>query len=151
MKLLWETNPEGNLISPNLYETKKLVSKLGLKHKKIDCCMNGCMLYYKDNEDGRHYKFYRIPWYKEPRWGEKRYKEVPMERMYFLPFIPGLKGYMLLSDRLNTWDGIMKIDNKKRYYVTHLMEKYGSIFDKNISWFCFWYSKCLVGLMCKWV
>ena len=59
MKLLQETNPEGNLVPPNLYETKKLVSKLGLGHKKIDCCLNGCMLYYKDDEGERHCKFCR--------------------------------------------------------------------------------------------
>ena len=47
MKLLQETNPKGNLVPPNLHETKKLVSKFGLGHKKINCCINGCMLYYR--------------------------------------------------------------------------------------------------------
>ncbi|XP_058726512.1 pathogenesis-related protein 1-like [Vicia villosa] len=37
------------------YEAKKLVSKLGLKVRKIDCCINGCMLFYGnefDTQDG---------------------------------------------------------------------------------------------------
>ena len=33
------------------YEAKQLVSKLGLGVKRIDCCINGCMLFY-DNEFG---------------------------------------------------------------------------------------------------
>ena len=97
MKLLQETNPEENLVPPNLYEMKKLVSKLGLGHKKIDCCLNGCMLYYKDDMGERHCKFCGAPRYKEPRQGRQgrqgrdRYKEVPLKRMYYLPLIPRLQ------------------------------------------------------------
>ena len=36
MILLKEINPEGNLIPPNIYEIRKLVSKLNFKQKKID-------------------------------------------------------------------------------------------------------------------
>ncbi|XP_059292245.1 uncharacterized protein LOC132045694 [Lycium ferocissimum] len=44
------------LVDPNLeipenyYKAKRLVSKLGLSSMRIDCCENGCMLYYKDDE-----------------------------------------------------------------------------------------------------
>ncbi|PKU63664.1 hypothetical protein MA16_Dca016030 [Dendrobium catenatum] len=44
-----ETNPTGNLIPSDLYRIKKLVSKLGITATKINCCINGCMLYYKDD------------------------------------------------------------------------------------------------------
>ena len=40
MMLLKEINPMGNLVSLNIYETKKLVSKLSLTYKKIDYCIN---------------------------------------------------------------------------------------------------------------
>ncbi|PKU74939.1 hypothetical protein MA16_Dca020711 [Dendrobium catenatum] len=43
--LLKETNPTDNLIPTDLYRTKKLVFKLNLTYTKIDCCVNGCMLY----------------------------------------------------------------------------------------------------------
>ena len=91
MKLLQETNPKGNLILLKLYETKKLVSKLGLGHKKIYCYLNECMLYYKEDEDKRHWKFSGTPRYKESRQGRQRYKEVCWTRMYFLLLIPKLQ------------------------------------------------------------
>ena len=34
------------------YETKRLVSMLGLDAKKIDCCVSGCILFY-DNDSGK--------------------------------------------------------------------------------------------------
>ncbi|GAU50134.1 hypothetical protein TSUD_408660 [Trifolium subterraneum] len=45
-KLLFEDN-----LPKSYYDAKKLVSKLGLQVKKIDCCVQGCMLFY-DNEFG---------------------------------------------------------------------------------------------------
>jgi len=45
-----ETHPTGNLIPKNFYRVKKLVTKLGLTAKKIDCCVDGCMLFYTDEE-----------------------------------------------------------------------------------------------------
>ena len=64
--LLEETNPKGNIVPPNVYETKKLVSKLGLKQKKIYCCFNGCMLYYISDEAKKSCKFCGVTCYKEP-------------------------------------------------------------------------------------
>ena len=66
MMLLKETNPKGNLVPLKFYEIKKSVSKLGLGKKKIDCCINGCILYYKCNDKKRTCKFYGAPRYKEP-------------------------------------------------------------------------------------
>ena len=43
--------PKENLMPSNFYITKRMVSKLGLGYQKIDCYINGCMLYYKDNVD----------------------------------------------------------------------------------------------------
>jgi hypothetical protein len=46
---------DATLVKDNLptsyYDAKRLVSKLGLKVEKIDCCVQGCMLFY-DNEFG---------------------------------------------------------------------------------------------------
>ena len=46
-----EIMPRENLMSSNFYRTKRTVSKLGLGYQKIDYCINGCMLYYKDKVD----------------------------------------------------------------------------------------------------
>ena len=57
MMLLKETNPKRNFILLNTYKTKKLVSKLGLRYKKINYCINGYILYYKGDENGEVINF----------------------------------------------------------------------------------------------
>ena len=46
---------------------KKIVGKLGLTAEKIDCCPNGCMLYYKDDLGLRECKLCHHPRYKTKR------------------------------------------------------------------------------------
>uniref|UniRef100_A0A2C9VG05 Transposase-associated domain-containing protein n=1 Tax=Manihot esculenta TaxID=3983 RepID=A0A2C9VG05_MANES len=43
--------PEGNLLPDNFYNTKKMMSTLGLGHTKIDVCVNNCILYFQENID----------------------------------------------------------------------------------------------------
>ena len=43
-----ETLPPNNLVPEDYYKAKKIVSKLGLTTKKIDCCVNSCMLFYTE-------------------------------------------------------------------------------------------------------
>ncbi|XP_072071887.1 uncharacterized protein [Arachis hypogaea] len=50
VKATKEVMPKDNLLLSNFYEAKKLVSKLGMESNKIDCCINGCMLYYKEDD-----------------------------------------------------------------------------------------------------
>lgn len=40
---------EDEKLPKNLYEAKKMVSRLGLGYEKIDVCVNNCILYYKMN------------------------------------------------------------------------------------------------------
>ena len=42
-------------------EQKIIVKKLGLSYKKINCYLNGCMLYYKDGEKMTQCKFRHSP------------------------------------------------------------------------------------------
>ena len=49
MKMLLDATPIKDNLPKSYYEAKRLVSKLGLESKWIDCCSNGCMLFY-DNE-----------------------------------------------------------------------------------------------------
>ncbi|KAL1371645.1 hypothetical protein AAHE18_01G148200 [Arachis hypogaea] len=67
---------------------EKLVSKFGMKSNKIDCCINGCMLYYKEDDIPRkECKFCHSPRYKIGKKG----KQVPLKRMHYLPLIPRLR------------------------------------------------------------
>jgi hypothetical protein len=48
-QMLADVCPTKQCFPQNNYQATKLVSKLGLKARKIDCCVNGCMLYYKED------------------------------------------------------------------------------------------------------
>ncbi|XP_060203382.1 uncharacterized protein LOC132631715 [Lycium barbarum] len=81
------------LVDPNLQipvnynKTKRLVSKLGLSSYRIDCCENGCMLYYKDDVGLESCKFYGKARFKRARSG----KRVAFKAMHYLPLILRLK------------------------------------------------------------
>ena len=89
--LMKETLPADNTIPQDFYRTKKLVSKLGLTAEKIDCCINGCMLYYGEQSEDKQCKFCGAGRYKPRSRADSKHKEVPMKRMHYLPLIPRLK------------------------------------------------------------
>lgn len=64
-QLMKDSNPPDNKIPLNYYQAKKLISGLGLTSQKIDCCVNGCMLYYKADINMTECKFCHEPRYKE--------------------------------------------------------------------------------------
>ena len=51
VQLMGDTISKKNTMVSNFYQAKRLMQKLGLGYLKIDCCPNGCMLYYKENLD----------------------------------------------------------------------------------------------------
>ncbi|XP_057445010.1 uncharacterized protein LOC130737272 [Lotus japonicus] len=92
MALMKETHPEGNVIPEDYYRAKKIVSKLGLTAKKVDCCDKGCMLFYTDEDMKlKHCKFCGGPRYHRKKVGRDNYKEVLVKRMHYLPLILRLK------------------------------------------------------------
>ncbi|KAI5396620.1 hypothetical protein KIW84_023799 [Lathyrus oleraceus] len=68
-KMMLDATPTKDNLPTSFYDAKRLVSKLGLEVRKIDCCTNGCMLFY-DNEFGTNdgsleeCKFCKSPRYK---------------------------------------------------------------------------------------
>jgi hypothetical protein len=85
-----DVHPYPDLLPSTYYQTNKVVSKLGLEAIKIDCCTNGCMLYYGNDVNYRECKFCNHPRYR-PRKLNSKSKEVPFKRMHYLPLIPRLK------------------------------------------------------------
>ncbi|PKI79285.1 hypothetical protein CRG98_000299 [Punica granatum] len=88
-KLLGEIVSGEHSLSKDYYEAKKIVSKLGLVKYKIDCCKNGCMLYYKNEAKVTAFNFYGSSQYMERfarAWDSC--KRVPVKRMHYLPIIP---------------------------------------------------------------
>ena len=89
--MLIDVAPKNNCIPKNYYEVKKVVSTLGLKTEKIDCCEAGCMLYYKEDIDLTECKFCHLPRYLPPKGQQGRYNNIPKKRMFYLPIIPRLQ------------------------------------------------------------
>ena len=87
--LMKETHPSGNLIPKDFYSARKLISKLGLNAERIDCCVNGCML-FRDNET-LHCSFCGEARYLVKTNGRGRTKQIPVKRLIYLPLIPRLK------------------------------------------------------------
>ena len=73
----------------DLYRTKKLVSKLGLKSEKIDCCINDCMLFYKDFSEDLECKYCGASRFKPL--SRKQRKKIPQKRLFYLPITPRLQ------------------------------------------------------------
>ncbi len=79
------------------YEAKQLVAKLGLGVKRIDCCVNGCMLYYNNEfgvSDGAllECKFCQEPRYRATKNSRSSgRKPIPRKSMFYLPIIPRLQ------------------------------------------------------------
>ncbi|KAK2361949.1 hypothetical protein QL285_087052 [Trifolium repens] len=94
-KPLFEDNHDD--LPKNYYEAKQLVAKLGLEVKRIDCCVNGCMLYYNNEfgvSDGAllECKFCQEPRYRVTRNSRaSRRKPIPRKAMFYLPIIPRLQ------------------------------------------------------------
>ncbi|XP_045801466.1 uncharacterized protein LOC123895249 [Trifolium pratense] len=79
------------------YEAKQLVSKLGLGVKRIDCCVNGCMIFYTNefgvcDGDLLECKFCEEPRYRQTKNSRSSSrKPVPRKTMFYLPIVPRLQ------------------------------------------------------------
>ncbi|GJZ67548.1 hypothetical protein Tco_0630788, partial [Tanacetum coccineum] len=91
MQAIKEFIPRSTMCS-NYYESKKMVSQLGLGYLKIDCCPNGCMLYYGKKNEGLD-KCYRCDHarYKPKEQGSLNGKDISYKYMHYLPLIPRLQ------------------------------------------------------------
>ena len=95
-KLILDLTQPNNPLPNNYYEAKKLVSKLGLEYKKINCCVNGSMLFY-DNNNGKNdssllqCKYCGQPRYRTKHPEQRQKKPIPLKSMFYLPIIPRLQ------------------------------------------------------------
>ncbi|XP_062174596.1 uncharacterized protein LOC133879844 [Alnus glutinosa] len=56
LEILNKMLPSDASLPKNTYEVKKYMRKLGLGYEKIPVCVNGCMLFWKDNENAENCK-----------------------------------------------------------------------------------------------
>jgi len=94
-KIYLDLTSPNNSLAKNYYEAKRLVSKLGLKYKKIECYVIRCMLFY-DNDNGKNdvslleCKFCGQTRYQIINPGRRQTKPIPLKSMFYLPIIPRL-------------------------------------------------------------
>lgn len=95
-KMLQDVTPFKELLPKSYDDAKRLVSKLGLGAKRIDCCPNGCMLYY-GSQSGTNdsaleeCKFCQTPRYRVQSSDHSKRKPVLAKAMFYLPIIPRLQ------------------------------------------------------------
>ncbi|XP_004494055.1 uncharacterized protein [Cicer arietinum] len=89
--MLVDVCPFKDSLPKKIYQAKKLVTMLGLKSEKIDCCVKGCMFYYKDNSANIECRFCHEPRYvpRKPEIGN--HKDIPVKRMLYMSITPKLK------------------------------------------------------------
>lgn len=92
-ELMKEIVPEPNRIPANFYRSKKLMRGMGLPVEKIDCCKNGCMIYWGEDVQLSACKICGHARFKTTRkGGSKRQKtSIPYKRMFYFPLTPRLK------------------------------------------------------------
>ncbi|KAL0292519.1 UNVERIFIED_CONTAM: hypothetical protein Sangu_2529700 [Sesamum angustifolium] len=90
------------------YSTKKLVKNLGLPVEKIHVCKNGCMLYWKDDVDLEHCKFYGDGRYNPAQGRDSHQKKYPYVVFRYLPLTPHLQRLYSLraTAEHTTWHAI---------------------------------------------
>lgn len=91
IQLCKETWPADNRMPPNYYRTKKMVKSLGLSYEKIDCCVKGCMLFYKADINEKVCRFCNEERYLLKKTSYNKVKEVSRKRMWYLPLAPRLQ------------------------------------------------------------
>ncbi|WVZ21047.1 hypothetical protein V8G54_008369 [Vigna mungo] len=95
-KIINMEHPSNQVCLRHTTMQKKCVSKLGLQSQRIDCCVDGCMLFY-DNEYGKNdgalleCKICGKPRYQPRKTGASTTKQVPVKSMFYLPLIPRLQ------------------------------------------------------------
>lgn len=86
--LMKDMCPEDNKMTDNFYRTRKLLDGLELPHHKIDVCVNGCMLFWKENKDLTECSFCKERRYKTLRANGNR---SPKSVLTYLPIAPRLQ------------------------------------------------------------
>jgi hypothetical protein len=107
INLIIDLIPSNHKMPKDLYQSKKIVSDLGMKYKKIDVCEDNCMLFWKEYEAATHCQ----------KCGNSRYAEVLKEdgatfatkvaviQLRYMPITPRLKRLFLTPEtaKLMLW------------------------------------------------
>jgi hypothetical protein len=100
LSLISNVLPSNHKMLKDMYQSKKLLSALGMEYKKIDACKDNCMLFYKEHKDEmkclKHGKSRFIEAINED--GEKVATKVAHKQLRYMPLTPRMK-WLFLSKK----------------------------------------------------
>ncbi|RDY10871.1 hypothetical protein CR513_04544, partial [Mucuna pruriens] len=101
VQLMGKMMPKGNRMVTNLYYVMKLVQILGLGCLQIDCCPNGCLLYFIENSDKTVIKCFVCKTNQYMSITKRGFHmNISIKKMWYFPLIPRLK--LLYSSIITT-------------------------------------------------
>ena len=89
--LMKDTCPSKSGISKNYHQQFRKVRDLGMDIQEINCCPNGCMLYYKQVEGLSACKFCGHARQLPKKSNQRGHKDVLYSKIHYLPLIPRLQ------------------------------------------------------------
>jgi ferredoxin-like protein FixX len=101
VKLISDILLKPHKVPKDMYQSKKMMSALGLKYKRIDICPDSCMLLWKEHANEKkclecgQSRFIKVV----TQDGEKVMMEVVQKQLHYFPITPRLKR-LLISKRI---------------------------------------------------
>jgi hypothetical protein len=116
MKLISDILSKPHKVSKDMYQSKKIMSALGLKYENIDVCPDNCMLFWKEHANEKTYLECGQPRFIEVvnQNGEKMTTEVAQKQLRYFSITPHLKRLFIFKRTVRhmTWhkEGIREND-----------------------------------------
>jgi hypothetical protein len=130
LSLISDVLPNNHKISKDMYQSKKLLSALGMEYEKIDACKDKWMLFYKEHKDETKYlkcgKLRFVEVVNED--GEKVMMKVAHKKLCYM--LLRLRWNTCFSQRkpLDTWGGISNVYVRTiKWWCTHLIVGHGRL------------------------
>nr|KYP67708.1 hypothetical protein KK1_024060 [Cajanus cajan] len=97
LELLSDALPEENTLPKSFYDTKKIISGLGLSYGKIHACPNDCILYRKDLANAENCPKCKLSRWKHNSDDVECRKKIPAKILHWFPLIPRVQRLFLSS------------------------------------------------------
>jgi hypothetical protein len=93
LSLIGDILPANHKMPKDVYQSRKLLSGLGMDYKKIDVCPNNCMLFWKNDIDLKKCRKCQESRFVEVvnEDGEKVTTEIAQKQLRYMPLMPRLK------------------------------------------------------------
>jgi len=123
IQLMHESCSTDKRVPKNYSELKKKVRSLGLDVQTIDCCRNGCMLYFKEDLALEKCKFCDSPIWKPKKSDANGKQPKPYVTIFYVPLTPRLQCLYVSRSTAEHIGCITTIGMRMVFFVTLQMGK----------------------------